>query len=200
MLRQVRQGDLLSCYSQSLEQYVAQPRGDKALSNIELFRIQLVRDAARRQDTFYIVLHQIFCLRSWQPHSVPLILGSLSISSFALAFLNNVIMPNEQVGSDFVRWFANFPMRKICCNSHGQSSTGHTCSPAVSRRTIIFSWRNAPKGVRCHLCASLYICWGSSPQYFTPLYGNISCNCSGVLVLTPTTRFFKQLKQYSNTI
>ncbi|TVY41126.1 Zinc finger MIZ domain-containing protein [Lachnellula occidentalis] len=82
------------------------------LSTLERPRFQLLEDACRSEDSFYVALHQIFCI--WDlpdPTQVTGIRGFPNTSTLLLAFkiVGQLIRENEGLASHHKKWFATFP-------------------------------------------------------------------------------------------
>lgn len=80
---------------------------DQHCSTTDLGRKQLLHDAIWRNDFFYLVLSQIFCLKSLNPNYLPRELAMLPPTSWQA--LETLLCSNKDVHPDVLRFFANFP-------------------------------------------------------------------------------------------
>lgn len=84
-------------------------RQDPSGNNIcgETGRLCLLREAVQKRDYFYIVLSQVFCLRSVDPVLLPQVMSGISNDSYN--HLDELLCANSTMQGPLVQWFANFP-------------------------------------------------------------------------------------------
>ncbi|KAI5367759.1 Putative Zinc finger, MIZ-type, Zinc finger, RING/FYVE/PHD-type [Septoria linicola] len=70
-------------------------------------RLALLRTAVEREDWFYQVLSQVFCLKSVMPSLLPKSLKALPISSWE--HVANLLCSNTEINNDLLGFFADFP-------------------------------------------------------------------------------------------
>jgi hypothetical protein len=88
----------------------------------EAGRLDLLHEAAVKQDWFYIILNQLSCLRSITKNLLPQVMIN-SVPDNAYGFLDSLLGKNEHVRRDLVQWFSEFPgpIMQIYSGSQGQS-------------------------------------------------------------------------------
>ncbi|TKA60904.1 hypothetical protein B0A55_12794 [Friedmanniomyces simplex] len=72
-------------------------------------RLNLLKEAVRLQDSFYMVLSQLFCLRTTSPSSLPQAVSHVVISEVSWRQLEALLCSNESLLAPNVAWFAEFP-------------------------------------------------------------------------------------------
>ncbi|KAK3114412.1 hypothetical protein LTR53_007297 [Teratosphaeriaceae sp. CCFEE 6253] len=82
-------------------------------------RLNLLRQAVATGDYFYIVLSQLFCLRTTAPSSVPLAVKNLQEESWTQ--LEQLLCANSALIPRNVAWFAEFPAPIMAIYSSDQS-------------------------------------------------------------------------------
>ncbi|KAH7400044.1 hypothetical protein BKA64DRAFT_778230 [Cadophora sp. MPI-SDFR-AT-0126] len=80
-------------------------------TGLERPRFQLLADACRNEDPFYVALHQVFCIWDVNRQEVINIPGypNSSILQSAFKILGNLIRDNDQLAPIHKIWFAQFP-------------------------------------------------------------------------------------------
>ena len=80
-------------------------------TGLERPRFQLLADACRNEDPFYVALHQVFCIWDVNRQEVINIPGypNSNILQSAFKILRNFIQDNEQLAPTHKIWFAQFP-------------------------------------------------------------------------------------------
>ena len=71
-------------------------------------RLEILRDATMKGDWFYIVLSQVYCIRTDAPTQLPQPLTHLDKASWET--LDTLLCSNRALNPSLVRWFANFPV------------------------------------------------------------------------------------------
>ncbi|WPH00632.1 Hypothetical protein R9X50_00346200 [Acrodontium crateriforme] len=74
---------------------------------LETGRIGLIREAISQDDYFCLVLCQLFCLRSFQPSSLPA--AMMRVPEKAYKLLNTLLCPNSKLDKHISRWLTEFP-------------------------------------------------------------------------------------------
>lgn len=90
---------------------IDQQGGDQALQPlVEKPRFHILRDACVKQDYFYLVLHQLYCLWSVNPQMVSgLLHGDMETISMGFEILDSVLKKNSGFSRSNLEWCANFP-------------------------------------------------------------------------------------------
>ncbi|TAQ90866.1 hypothetical protein B7494_g821 [Chlorociboria aeruginascens] len=86
--------------------------GTQNLNNaLERPRFQLLTDACNCEDSFYVALHQLFCVWDTNHQEVTSIQGLPQPESLSLAFriLGQLIRDNNGLATNHQRWFSTFP-------------------------------------------------------------------------------------------
>jgi len=85
--------------------------GVKRLSaNVERPRFQLLRDACLREDGFFVLLHQIFCVWTLSRPMVQRIPGfGTPATDNAFRLLGQVLKRNSDISPVNLEWFSKFP-------------------------------------------------------------------------------------------
>jgi hypothetical protein len=80
-------------------------------SNVEIPRYILLKRACREDDTFYVALHQLFCIWYLNPDEVARIPGfpRNSVLEVAFQYIGHLIRDNENLTPSHNTWFASFP-------------------------------------------------------------------------------------------
>lgn len=84
--------------------------GNQPGRSIEIPRLGLLQDACNCQDYFYIILHQLFCIGPRTPTSHGPALGLTTEHTGGLMLLTHLLLPNDQLNEDAIRWFSKFPL------------------------------------------------------------------------------------------
>lgn len=85
--------------------------GNQQGQSIEIPRLGLLQDACNCQDYFYMILHQLFCIGPQAPaisHSPAL--GFTQQHTGGLILLTHLLLPNDRLSEDAIRWFSTFPL------------------------------------------------------------------------------------------
>ncbi|MCJ1268157.1 hypothetical protein MMC22_008043 [Lobaria immixta] len=85
--------------------------GNQQGRSIEIPRLGLLQDACNYQDYFYLILHQLFCIGPKAPavgHGP--VLGLTSEHTGGLMLLTHLLLPNDQLNEDAIKWFSTFPL------------------------------------------------------------------------------------------
>ena len=90
---------------QRLDEYFR--KMDQRCGTTDLGRKQLLHDAIWRNDFFYLVLSQVFCLKTVAPNLLPKELTMLQPTSWLA--LETLLCSNDDVNPNVLRFFANFP-------------------------------------------------------------------------------------------
>jgi hypothetical protein len=77
------------------------------INAIDQGRRTLVQEAVEKEDFFYLVLSQIFCLHSCRPELMPKQLERVHPSSWV--FLEQLLCSNQALSPMVVQWFSEFP-------------------------------------------------------------------------------------------
>lgn len=98
-----------------IDNRIDQQGGDQALqSTVEKPRFHILRDACVRQDYFYLILHQLYCLWSVSPQTVSdLLLGDMGTIAIGFEILDSVLKKNSGFSRSNLEWCANFPCQKV---------------------------------------------------------------------------------------
>ncbi|KAL1864886.1 hypothetical protein Daus18300_007453 [Diaporthe australafricana] len=98
-----------------IDNRVDQQGGDQALQpNIEKARFHILRDACVKQDYFYLILHQLYCLWSVNPQIISgLRLGDVGTISMGFEILDTVLKKNSGFSRSNLEWCANFPCQAL---------------------------------------------------------------------------------------
>lgn len=96
-----------------IDSRIDQQGGDQALQSlVERPRFYILRDACVKQDYFYLVLHQLYCLWSVNPQQISeLRLGDMATISMAFEILDSVLKKNSGFARSNLEWCANFPCK-----------------------------------------------------------------------------------------
>lgn len=105
-----------------IDNRIDQQGGDQALqSPVEKPRFHILRDACVKQDYFYLVLHQLYCLWSISPQTVSdLRLADMGTIAIGFEILDSVLKKNSGFSRSNLEWCANFPCQKVDL-SHSQT-------------------------------------------------------------------------------
>ncbi|KAG8169184.1 hypothetical protein KVR01_001933 [Diaporthe batatas] len=105
-----------------IDHRVDQQGGEQALQPVvEKPRFHILRDACVKQDYFYLVLHQLYCLWSVNPQKVSdLLLGDMGTISMGFGILDSVLKKNSGFSRSNLEWCANFPCQHADL-SHSQT-------------------------------------------------------------------------------
>jgi hypothetical protein len=78
---------------------------------LEQPRFQLLRDACEHEDSFYVALHQLFCVWDFNRNDVAGIQGfpEMTVLEVAFKILSHLIRENDQLAQNHKIWFATFP-------------------------------------------------------------------------------------------
>ena len=85
--------------------------GNQPGRSIEIPRLGLLQDACNCQDYFYLILHQLFCIGPKTPaigHGPAL--GLNQEYTGGLMLLTHLLLPNDQLSEDAIKWFSTFPL------------------------------------------------------------------------------------------
>lgn len=77
------------------------------LTGTDIGRLSLLRDAVKRDDWFYQLLSQMFCLRTASPSLLPKSIKSLGSSSWE--YLNLLLCANSELNAKLLEFFSEFP-------------------------------------------------------------------------------------------
>lgn len=96
----------------SIQAHLTSVGGLQALNPIEQSRIQLLEDAAKIQDRFYLTLHQLMCVSSVNVMLLPreLLTVPRQHLTTALQLMDHVLCPNRNLSRNTLLWFASFPV------------------------------------------------------------------------------------------
>ncbi|KAK0894371.1 hypothetical protein LTR02_012338 [Friedmanniomyces endolithicus] len=72
-------------------------------------RLNLLKQAVELQDFFYVVLSQLFCLRTTSPLSLPQAVSHMVVRENSWKQLEALLCPNGSLLASNVAWFAAFP-------------------------------------------------------------------------------------------
>ncbi|KAK1072235.1 hypothetical protein LTR74_002809 [Friedmanniomyces endolithicus] len=72
-------------------------------------RLNLLKQAIELQDSFYVVLSQLFCLRTTSSSSLPQAVSPMVVRENSWKQLEALLCPNESLLASNVAWFAAFP-------------------------------------------------------------------------------------------
>ncbi|KAI3396899.1 hypothetical protein diail_11512, partial [Diaporthe ilicicola] len=93
-----------------IDDRVEQQGGDQALQPIiERARFHILRDACVKQDYFYLILHQLYCLWFINPQTVSTLLGDVGTITMGFEILDTVLKRNSGFSRSNLEWCANFP-------------------------------------------------------------------------------------------
>lgn len=98
-------------YTVLIEQHIASVGGSQNLNDLERPRMQLLEKACKNEDSFYVALHQLFCVWDFEPNEVAQIAGFPDITVLRMAFkiVGTLIRENGQLAPINKNWFAMFP-------------------------------------------------------------------------------------------
>ncbi|KAM0720521.1 hypothetical protein Q7P37_004657 [Cladosporium fusiforme] len=87
---------------------------NQSMNNLDKGRKQLLLEAVQKEDFFYLVLHQMFCLHSCQHVVLPPQLSHIPPASWSV--LESLLCSNQAVTPQILRWFSEFPasLQMIC--------------------------------------------------------------------------------------
>lgn len=86
-------------------------RQDKRGWRIEIGRLELLQDACNRQDFFYLIIHELLCLKSSSNLSSHSPFHRLTPEHLnGLNLLDTLLAPNNQMENEAVLWFSTFPV------------------------------------------------------------------------------------------
>lgn len=80
---------------------------EQRLNPIDQGRKILLQEAIRKDDFFYVILNQVFCLYTCDRQSMPKQLGRVGHSSWV--YLERLLCSNKAMSPLVVSWFASFP-------------------------------------------------------------------------------------------
>ena len=98
-------------FSQSITQRLHQTRSDDGRQIVEAPRLMLLQEAIEKNDVFYVMLHQIYCLNFLSPMrhaAVPH--GFEAIHSHGLMALSQPLLENGRLKLDALKWFSDMPL------------------------------------------------------------------------------------------
>ena len=97
-------------FNRSITQRLNQIRSDVG-RQIEAPRLILLQEAVEKNDIFYIMLHQIYCLDflSLMPNAA-VRYGFKAIHSQGLMILSQLLLENDKLKLDALQWFSNTPL------------------------------------------------------------------------------------------
>ncbi len=80
--------------------------GTRPVDTTEDRRLGLLRAACKQSDCFYLCLHQLYCL-----HSMPKEQGDILAQDYSdgLEKLAGLLLPNNTLSPDAIKWFSDFP-------------------------------------------------------------------------------------------
>ncbi|KAK3325900.1 hypothetical protein B0H66DRAFT_529913 [Apodospora peruviana] len=101
-----------SSYLALIERYIQLQGGDAAFKrDIERPRIQLLKDACRKEDAIFLVLHQLFCMWAESPQTVHRLLQRpAGVIDEAFGIIETVLKQNQLLSAPHRLWFAQFPV------------------------------------------------------------------------------------------
>ncbi|KAL8796960.1 MAG: hypothetical protein Q9195_000731 [Heterodermia aff. obscurata] len=103
-------GNTLTQFGQSITQRLNQIRRKDSLQ-IEAPRLMLLQEAVKKNDIFYIMLHQIYCLNFLSPMpNAAVRKGFTAIHSQGLMILSQPLLENSKLKVDVLQWFSNMPL------------------------------------------------------------------------------------------
>ncbi|KAJ0420005.1 hypothetical protein BJY00DRAFT_285089 [Aspergillus carlsbadensis] len=76
---------------------------------VEAPRIQLLHYACSEQDLMYLILHQVYCLSSYNPSEFRKLPGITAKHVHGLETVKHLLVDNARVSGDFLRWCVHFP-------------------------------------------------------------------------------------------
>ncbi|KAK0268101.1 hypothetical protein LTR35_015771 [Friedmanniomyces endolithicus] len=82
---------------------------DGTLYRSDQGRLNLLKQAVEQQDSFYVVLSQLYCLRTTSPSSLPQAVSQMIVREDSWKQLEALLCPNESLLPSNVAWFAAFP-------------------------------------------------------------------------------------------
>ncbi|KAH8742809.1 hypothetical protein F5883DRAFT_441773 [Diaporthe sp. PMI_573] len=114
-----------------IDNRINQQDGDQALQPLlEKPRFHILRDACVKQDYFYLILHQLYCLWSVSPRKVSdLLRGDIGTVSIGFGILGSVLDKNLGFSRSNLEWCAHFPCQ--------HADLSH--SPTVLRVTVFLA-------------------------------------------------------------
>jgi len=95
-----------------IDQHILEGGGLDSLDvSVEKPRFRLLLDACRREDLFFVALHQLFCLWAVDPAAVLQIDGFQNQNTVGYAFqlVTKLIRGNEGLSPVHLKWFTDFP-------------------------------------------------------------------------------------------
>lgn len=97
--------------SERLQEHIERTGGWQSLTDIDKGRYRYLDEACTKRDGFYLVIHQLFC--AWTEHAdtVHQLLAPVRPDQVDRAFgiLPQILQPNEHLGANHRRHFANWP-------------------------------------------------------------------------------------------
>ncbi|KAI9751708.1 MAG: hypothetical protein M1815_000961 [Lichina confinis] len=97
-------------YGAAIDRYVVGCGGEHMLEQqIVLPRVELLRRACTLDDSFYLALHQIYCLNTMEPGKLMSVPGFGLAHITALGILALLIHPNERLPKHHLAWFSSYP-------------------------------------------------------------------------------------------
>lgn len=112
-------------------------------SGLERPRFQLLTDACKTDDVFYVALHQVFCVWDINSQEVAGIEGFPDVNVLEVAFkvLAQLIRENDQLAPNHKNWFAQFPspLKDLLRTSEPYRRTVMTVGIFLQRLPMIWS-------------------------------------------------------------
>lgn len=104
-------GNMLSEFGQIILQRLKQIQGESGRLEVEVPRLTLLREAAEKNDIFYVMLHQTYCLNTLSPMVQSAAqFGFTAVHSKGLTVLSHLLLDNDRMGLDAINWFSKAPL------------------------------------------------------------------------------------------
>lgn len=98
-------------FGQVILQRLQQIQGDPGRIEVEVPRLTLLREAVEKKDTFYILLHQTYCLNFFSPMVKSAAqFGFRAEHSHGLTILSQLLLDNTRMHIDAIEWFTKVPV------------------------------------------------------------------------------------------
>lgn len=99
----------LTSWLSAITVHVSQSGGVQALGTVDRYRINLLEQACKIEDSIYLALHQLFCLETLRPGTMISIDGFGPQQKSALQIVSMLLYPNEHLSRPRLEWFSTFP-------------------------------------------------------------------------------------------
>ena len=95
--------------TRKINEFVVEIGGEPQKGSVVKQRLDLLRNASRKGDLMYLVLHQIMCTHTVAPDQVPYSIQSIPNVKWGFAILDILLSQNDRLPMNFLRWATSFP-------------------------------------------------------------------------------------------